>query len=107
MVAPRWYRRSGRSAGSTAIERARKCEFSAKSRTPAHVRRQGSALADQFLVDELVDAETPEFTPEPGPLDPAERQLDPVGADEVDEHHPGLELVGHPAGLLVVGGEHV
>ncbi len=50
---------------------------------------------------------TPELTTEPGALHAAERQLDPVGVDAVDEDHADVEPVGDALGLLGVGGEDV
>ena len=66
-----------------------------------------SADADQFLVHELVDAEPAQLAAEAGPLHTAERQFDAVGADHVDVHHSGLDPVGDPLGLFLIGGEHV
>src|SRR5215213_6338097 len=64
----------------------------------------GSAAdADELLVDELVDAVAAELAAEAGALDAAERQLGAVGADEVDEDHPGLDPVGDPERLVGVG----
>ena len=65
------------------------------------------ADADELLVDELVDAVAAELAAETRPLHAAERQLDALRADGVDEHHARLDLVRDAASLLVVGGEHV
>src|SRR6478609_10591704 len=77
------------------------------SRPGRRFRREASADADELLVDELVDAEASELSTEARSLDSAERQLDALGADRVDEYHARLDLVGDPTGLLVVRGEHV
>ena len=56
-----------------------------------------------FLFDELVDAEAAELAAEAGALHAAERQLDALGADGVDEHHAGVDLVGDAQRLVGVG----
>src|SRR6185503_13225553 len=66
-----------------------------------------SADPDQLLVDELVRAVLPELAPPAGPLDAAEWELGTVGADDVDVHHAGFDLVGHAVGLLGIGREEV
>src|SRR3954447_23349201 len=63
--------------------------------------------AYQLLVDELVHAEAAELAPEAGGLHPAERELDALRADRVDEDHAGLDLVGDAQRLLFVGRVHV
>src|SRR5215208_5288857 len=68
----------------------------------------GSAAdPDQLLVDELVDAVAAQLAAEAGALDTAEGQLRAVGADHVDEHHAGLDLLRDPHGLVLVRGHHV
>ncbi len=63
--------------------------------------------SDQLLVDELIHAVAAQLTAEAGALDAAERKLGAVQQHTVDEHHAGVDLVGHPCGLLGVGGEEV
>ena len=68
----------------------------------------GSAAdADQLAVDELLGRELAQLAAEPGALDAAERQLRGIGADDVHEHHAGVDLVGDAQRLLLVGGEEV
>src|SRR3954452_10841737 len=73
-----------------------------RAATPAEL-----AATNELLVHKFVDAVAAELAAEAGPFDPTERQFDAVCADEVDEHHPGVQLVGHSGGLLLVSGEHI
>src|SRR6476619_4131142 len=67
----------------------------------------GSADPDQLLVDELVRTVLAQLASRTGALDAAERQLGAVGADDVDVHHAGVDLVRDSIGLIGVGREQV
>src|SRR5690349_19073047 len=73
----------------------------------AQARKSNVAVAsapdpDQLLVDELVHAVAAELAAEARALDAAERQLGAVRADDVDEHHPRLDLLRDPDRLVLV-----
>src|SRR6185312_12469415 len=92
---PRWTR-----GGSTHLMEARP-GVNRRTQTVFAARRSGRA--DQLLVDELVGPVAAELAAEARALEPSERQLGAVRADDVDVDHPGLDLVGDAFGLGGVG----
>ena len=77
--------RLGRSADATPV-------LPAQGRPGSVVTRR---RVDKLLIDELVDAERPEFATDAGTLGAAKGQFRATALGLVDPYHPDVEAVGH------------
>ena len=69
-------------------------------------RRFGRDVANQLIVDELLDTHVAELAPVTGILDAAERQFGIGPGNVVDEHHSCFDAAGHALAMGNILGEN-